>query len=198
MCSEDPRLWEDDLFVAAEKLYLKILWANFTMRSALTLQLFYLYFGTMLMSRNRKQGEKAMIRKYMYLKNLLQRNGVAYKEISEPIARIWQTRDSSKLEIDEKYIAQLLGYYSTDEQFFGHEKEASTCDSPEFLSRLTPTAALRYSKSEATRCMACGSLSAAEVKLLTCSRCRGAFYCNKDCQKKHWATHKPTCSQVAS
>ena len=33
-----------------------------------------------------------------------------------------------------------------------------------------------------------------ENELLTCNRCRKQKYCSKDCQKKHWNTHKWTCS----
>jgi MYND finger len=29
---------------------------------------------------------------------------------------------------------------------------------------------------------------------LLCSRCRCSIYCTKDCQKRHWRTHKATCT----
>ncbi|KAH9904077.1 hypothetical protein F4778DRAFT_790403 [Xylariomycetidae sp. FL2044] len=29
--------------------------------------------------------------------------------------------------------------------------------------------------------------------LSSCSRCKGAWYCDRDCQKKHWKLHKPNC-----
>lgn len=32
------------------------------------------------------------------------------------------------------------------------------------------------------------------VKLLACSRCKEALYCNKDCQTKHWSWHKGACA----
>ncbi|KAI9032004.1 hypothetical protein DFJ74DRAFT_701658 [Hyaloraphidium curvatum] len=32
-----------------------------------------------------------------------------------------------------------------------------------------------------------------DTKLAICSRCRKAFYCSSDCQRKHWPTHKPDC-----
>ena len=29
-----------------------------------------------------------------------------------------------------------------------------------------------------------------------CSRCKNVSYCNRDCQKKHWAWHKSVCGTV--
>ena len=48
---------------------------------------------------------------------------------------------------------------------------------------------------EARSCAAC---SATNVPLLHCARCKSVCYCNKDCQKAHWKTHKQSCKQVAS
>nr|DBA20973.1 TPA: hypothetical protein GDO54_017701 [Pyxicephalus adspersus] len=31
-------------------------------------------------------------------------------------------------------------------------------------------------------------------RMKRCSRCRGAIYCSKDCQEKHWLTHQLQCS----
>ena len=43
----------------------------------------------------------------------------------------------------------------------------------------------------ATRsCFSCGRASA---KLCSCSRCRRAFYCNQDCQRKDWKRHQRAC-----
>lgn len=36
----------------------------------------------------------------------------------------------------------------------------------------------------------------AEVKLKTCSRCHNAMYCSVECQRKHWAEHKPLCKHI--
>ena len=41
-------------------------------------------------------------------------------------------------------------------------------------------------------CVVCGRLA----KLL-CSVCKNVFYCNRECQKKHWATHKEECKTLA-
>lgn len=32
---------------------------------------------------------------------------------------------------------------------------------------------------------------------LRCSRCKGVLYCNPDCQRAHWATHKQNCKPAA-
>jgi len=33
-------------------------------------------------------------------------------------------------------------------------------------------------------------------KTMYCSRCRGATYCSRECQKAHWATHKTCCDST--
>lgn len=30
-------------------------------------------------------------------------------------------------------------------------------------------------------------------KLFNCAKCKGVWYCSKECQKKNWSNHKPTC-----
>ena len=42
------------------------------------------------------------------------------------------------------------------------------------------------------KCSFCGKHS---EDLKKCSRCRLTQYCNQECQKKHWGTHKKICSQ---
>ena len=34
------------------------------------------------------------------------------------------------------------------------------------------------------------------TKMKKCSRCKIAHYCNSDCQKVHWARHKPLCRDI--
>ena len=35
-----------------------------------------------------------------------------------------------------------------------------------------------------------------EIKLLTCSRCKVAKYCDPKCQKDHWPVHKKECKKL--
>jgi len=41
-------------------------------------------------------------------------------------------------------------------------------------------------------CAMCGD-TPLEVKLLMCGRCNNSYYCNRECQKKHWASHRSNC-----
>lgn len=42
------------------------------------------------------------------------------------------------------------------------------------------------------KCGYCGK-DGGDESLLHCSACKGAKYCGRECQKEHWAEHKPTC-----
>eukprot|EP01033_Poteriospumella_lacustris_P005847 gene5847-4197_t len=42
-------------------------------------------------------------------------------------------------------------------------------------------------------CVICGAASC-----LICSRCRGVYYCSKNCQRTHWRQHKHLCRDVSS
>lgn len=46
-------------------------------------------------------------------------------------------------------------------------------------------------------CAACGAVGVG-CKLLRCTRCYGAAYCNAVCQKAHWGDHRRTCVAVAA
>lgn len=44
-------------------------------------------------------------------------------------------------------------------------------------------------------CNACQGLLNDDSEYFRCTRCHCAFYCNKDCQVKHWSIHKLTCNK---
>ncbi|KAG2058377.1 hypothetical protein BDR06DRAFT_115928 [Suillus hirtellus] len=42
-------------------------------------------------------------------------------------------------------------------------------------------------------CVQCTQCGIKMKKLLKCAKCKSVWYCSKECQKKNWSTHKPTC-----
>lgn len=46
-------------------------------------------------------------------------------------------------------------------------------------------------------CVGCGKAESPSLKLLTCARCRGAFYCGAACQKQSYPDHKVFCKEAA-
>ena len=40
------------------------------------------------------------------------------------------------------------------------------------------------------KCRGCGKK---ESKMLRCSRCKSVYYCNTECQRAHWPSHKKIC-----
>lgn len=55
---------------------------------------------------------------------------------------------------------------------------------------------LCYMKKEVTCCSSCGQ-TMSNKKMKTCGQCIVTFYCDKDCQKSHWAEHKKVCKEVS-
>lgn len=47
------------------------------------------------------------------------------------------------------------------------------------------------------KCNQCSKAGEVGKELLRCGRCKEAFYCDKDCQTKHWKVHKPNCQKPA-
>ena len=44
------------------------------------------------------------------------------------------------------------------------------------------------------KCGGCSAVRAEEAKAYSvCSGCREVHYCSRECQRKHWKTHKPEC-----
>jgi ankyrin repeat protein len=48
---------------------------------------------------------------------------------------------------------------------------------------------------EKGRCKQCFATSS--EKMLRCSACKNAYYCNAECQSAHWRRHKPTCKAAS-
>ena len=42
----------------------------------------------------------------------------------------------------------------------------------------------------------CTACSATPAKLLRCSQCQGAWYCDSTCQRTHWISHKAECKRL--
>ncbi|KAL2090946.1 hypothetical protein ACEWY4_013209 [Coilia grayii] len=71
----------------------------------------------------------------------------------------------------------------------------SDSDLREQAQRLSQTYNLDVLESlipEKPKCGLCGAEAAKR-----CSRCQGEWYCNRECQVKHWAKHKPACQLMA-
>ena len=44
----------------------------------------------------------------------------------------------------------------------------------------------------------CNTCQAHKDELLRCTRCKDVYYCNVDCQKQDWPSHKLKCSKSSS
>ncbi|KIJ11670.1 hypothetical protein PAXINDRAFT_171705 [Paxillus involutus ATCC 200175] len=67
--------------------------------------------------------------------------------------------------------------------------------SQETFRRLaTPKEVIKTNKS--TSRVACTTCVTVLNKVLTCQRCKSVWYCSRQCQKKDWPRHKPTCTPV--
>lgn len=49
---------------------------------------------------------------------------------------------------------------------------------------------------EALICLSCSSPASPDKKLFTCRGCKIARYCDSQCQRAHWSTHKEECIQL--
>ena len=81
------------------------------------------------------------------------------------------------------YSFSAEGFHLLDESY----KEDTQPESEYFTS-------LQEKFQEGPACTACGSTAAVGKKLVKCSACKMAQYCDRDCQKSDWPIHKRTCS----
>lgn len=51
----------------------------------------------------------------------------------------------------------------------------------------------RYAHGVASSIRECAYCTKRNVALSQCSKCKAVWYCNKNCQKKHWALHRKKC-----
>ncbi|XP_051558329.1 zinc finger MYND domain-containing protein 10 isoform X1 [Myxocyprinus asiaticus] len=105
--------------------------------------------------------------------------------VLEQVPEIWNsivTENSNKWKAIAKY--QVTNVFNP-----------SGNDLREQASRLAQTYNLDVMENlipEKPKCGACGAMG---VK--RCSRCQGEWYCNRECQVKHWPKHKPACKLMA-
>ena len=101
------------------------------------------------------------------------------RDHSEPIKKLFLAMGCTLIKEDTQiaYFYPLISSYSIKEAFIsGLIKEV-----PGFLDKLLVKPAT------------CWSCSKKPAKLLVCSQCKKAQYCNATCQKRHWKKHKPMC-----
>lgn len=44
----------------------------------------------------------------------------------------------------------------------------------------------------------CGQCGSSQDGLMLCGRCKARKYCNPECQKQHWKTHKLVCGKTTA
>lgn len=105
--------------------------------------------------------------------------------ILEQVPEIWNnivTENSNKWKAIAKYQVT-------------HVFNPSESELREQASRLAQTYNLDVMENlipDKPKCGACGRVGAKR-----CSRCQGEWYCNRECQVKHWPKHKPACKLMA-
>ncbi|KDR70653.1 hypothetical protein GALMADRAFT_254688 [Galerina marginata CBS 339.88] len=71
-------------------------------------------------------------------------------------------------------------------------------DLPVPQMRIDKTGAATVEPSLTFATNACANCGKRDPKLLRCGLCKTTLYCNGECQKKHWPTHKKTCAGRAT
>ena len=84
-----------------------------------------------------------------------------------------------------------VGICSDEEREILETARASMFDKLMSMVAFQPTP---VQQGDSERCHGCGlGRQSFFQPLKTCSGCKNAFYHSRDCQKKHWKRHKPTC-----
>ena len=94
--------------------------------------------------------------------------------------------------------AKLLAKKSHDEEWAAEEEIARKREAQVFERRRADEAAAAAARLQhgelggQPECAFCGKSAAASL-IMRCVRCRQAIYCDQDCQRRHWSTHKLSC-----
>ena len=86
-----------------------------------------------------------------------------------------------------------LPLLSPPERDGGYVPPASSAPRPSPAAPVGEPGAATHARSSKRHCASCGGRSTANAKLMCCSRCHCVYYCNVECQKRHWKEHKPKC-----
>jgi hypothetical protein len=72
------------------------------------------------------------------------------------------------------------------------------CDSPVCRAKAAKAREGKASNTGARMCGACRKFEPpGALSLMKCARCKVVFYCDADCQKKHWKEHRPMCKAAS-
>jgi len=78
----------------------------------------------------------------------------------------------------------------------GNEKAHELRKNLDSILLKTPGANSSFGAPSSSQCACCGRVAENRVKLKPCPRCKGPFYCGKDCQREHWnGGHKECCTR---
>lgn len=130
----------------------------------------------------------------------------------ETFLRGWKTRSMQAFQVgstddttpdDEKRLCDIFDRYWTFYICLPERPENVLGDvSMESVRKQLESLLVKFEKrlgDPTGTCDACGKCAFGR-KRLRCSRCKGAFYCSKDCQKADWSqgNHKRVCKPIAS
>ena len=90
-------------------------------------------------------------------------------------------RKYALFEIAFPLTKSLVDSLKGDVVWFSHSTELECCRLSQFY------------QSEESKYHTCAYCSNVDKGLKVCSRCRKAYYCNTECQRNHYPTHKSKC-----
>jgi len=104
------------------------------------------------------------------------------------------------------YARQLADAIETDSnpssmgiKAIRQELESMGIDTKSFIEKSEFVNALLDARNERkARCADCGGVAGGGISLKTCKSCMLVEYCNADCQRNHWPSHKIECKRRAA